>query len=381
LPDPFVILFLAGFLLLLILARFRRGATRVVAYNLAFIALAFGLFEAWLQVEDWVAARRAALTPTAHTVSAGPDNKREGTYLDRFLTDDPELGYRIVPADRRTQSVLKRADGSVIYDVGYSVDRNGMRVIGGGAPPSVWFFGDSFTFGEGVEDFETLPAAYTRLSGRQAVNLGVPGYGPHQVLRMIETDRPAAIGLAPPTVAVLTLLTGHIERAAGRSPWDTHGPHYEVENGRAVYRGPYVPPPKDAAPPRPSRIERLLASWRTWQRVAASLRARTVEAGHSADRDRLTAIVLEASRQLRERYHIEMVVVLWDPIPSNSPADAAWIVERLEAEGVPLLQVSRDLPALADAKFYIDGDGHPRGAAYDQVAAALGPLISASAAR
>jgi hypothetical protein len=380
-PDPFAIAFLASFVLLLILARFRRGSVRVVAYNLAFVALAFGLFEAYLQIEDWRAARHAALPPTAHTVSEKADNKREGSYLDRFLTDDPELGYHIVPSDRHVESVLKRADGSVIYDVGYSVDGNGMRVTPGGSPPAVWFFGDSFTFGEGVEDFATLPAAYARLSGRQAVNFGVPGYGPHQVLRLIETGRPGTLGLAPPSVAVLTLLTGHIDRAAGRSPWDTHGPHYEIENGRAAYRGPYVPPPKDAAAPPPSTTERLLASWRTWQRVAASLRARTVEAGHLADRDRLLAIVLEARRQLREREHTELVIVLWDPIPSNNPADAAWLAERLKAAGVPLLQVSRDLPALADPSFYIDGDGHPRGPAYDQVAAALVPLISASAAR
>lgn len=153
-------LLFAGFVLLLVLARVTRRAARVIAYNLAFVTLAFGLFEAYLQVEDSIAARHAALTPTARTVSEGTDNARAGSYLDRFLTDDPDLGYRILPLERRLESVLKRADGSVIYDVGYSIDRNGLRVTAEGKPPAVWFFGDSFTFGEGVEDDETLPAAY-----------------------------------------------------------------------------------------------------------------------------------------------------------------------------------------------------------------------------
>ncbi len=379
-PDPLVLIFAIGFLLLLLLARLTRGTMRAIAVNLAFVALAFGLFEAYLQVEDSIAARRAALTPTAHAVAEGAGTSRAGSYLDRFLTDDPELGYRILPAERRLESVLKREDGSVIYDVTYSLDGNGTRVTADGAPPEVYFLGDSFTFGEGVDDDQTLPAAYVRRSGKRAVNLGVPGYGPHQVLRLIELDRPAALGLAPPAVAVLTLLTGHVERVAGRSPWDTHGPHYEPVDGRAVYRGPYVP--QAAAPPTaPTRLERVLAPWRTYQRITAVLRQRTAEASHAADRDRLLAVVLEARRQLRERDHVEMIVVLWDTIPSNSAADATWLAERLQAAGVTLLQVSRDLPELADQHFYIDGDGHPQGAAYDRVAAALVPLISAAAAR
>jgi hypothetical protein len=383
LPGPFVLLFAIGFVLLLVLARWRRGAVRVVAVNLAFVALAFGLFEAYLQVEESIAARRAALTPTAHAEGAG--TSREGSYLNQFLVDDAELGYRILPVERRLESVLKRAGGSAIYDVTYSLDGNGMRVTPDGRPPAVYFLGDSFTFGEGVADDQTLPAAYARQSGRRAINLGVPGYGPHQVLRLIECDRPDSLGLAPPAVAVLTLLTGHVERVAGRSPWDTHGPHYEAVDGRAIYRGPYVPPAPAPPAALPSRLERLLAPWRTYRRIAAVLRQRAAEASHVADRDRLLAIVLEADRQLREREHVEMVVVLWDTIPSNSATDAAWLADRLKAAGIPLLQVSRDLPELADPHFYIDGDGHPQGAAYDRVAAALVPLlepfISAAAAR
>jgi hypothetical protein len=380
LPDPFVLIFALGFLLLLALAWLRRGGTRIVAINLAFVALAFSLFEGYLQVSDSIAARRAALSPTAHAVAEGAGTSRAGSYLDRFLADDPALGYRILPAERRLESVLKRADGSVIYDVTYSLDGNGMRVTPEGAPPTIYFLGDSFTFGEGVDDGETLPASYERLTGQRAINLGVPGYGPHQVLRLIELHRPAALGLASPDVAVLTLLTGHVERVAGRSPWDTHGPHYEAVAGRAVYQGPYMPFTPAAAPP-PSRLEHLLASWRTYQRLAAAWRQRAAEASHAADRDRLLAVVLETRRQLRERDHVEMITVLWDTIPSNSAADAAWLAERLKASGIPLLQVSRDLPELAEPRFYIDGDGHPQGTAYAKVAAALAPLISAAAAK
>ena len=385
---PFVVFFIACFIATLAASRAFGSPARAVVYNLAFIFLALALFEAWLEIEARIEARRAALVPTVQAAipAAAPQTTREGSYLDRFLADDPELGYRILPAQRNLRSILKRADGTLIYDVEYSLDRNGMRQAKPAGPGTVYFFGDSFTFGEGVDDEQTLPAVFSEISGLYCLNFAAPGYGPHQTLRQLELNVPQAVGAPRPSIAIYTLLTGHIDRAAGRSPWDTHGPHYEPAGDDAEYVGPYVPKAAAAqslSPPAPSLavrlVQRALASWRTYQLVVARLHERSIAAERDADRARLAAILMKSRKLLRERYNTELVIVLWDTIPSNGEADAAWIAAKLEEERFPLLRISEALPELRAESYYLAGDGHPRGAAYELVAKALLPMVQSLA--
>ena len=51
------------------------------------------------------------------------------------------------------------------------------------------FFGGSQTFGEGLNDDETIPALVQKKTRVHRVyNYAYRGYGPHQMLRMIETN-------------------------------------------------------------------------------------------------------------------------------------------------------------------------------------------------
>jgi hypothetical protein len=109
-----------------------------------------------------------------------------------FCADDPELGYRIAPREHIYRRAKTLPGGSQIYDVSYSIDAEGVSTTpagkGSGAAP-VFFFGDSFTFGEGVSNGQTLAAAFARVTEHGTVNFGVPGYGPHHMLRMLELGR------------------------------------------------------------------------------------------------------------------------------------------------------------------------------------------------
>lgn len=53
---------------------------------------------------------------------------------------------------------------------------------------TVLFMGDSFMFGDGLPDSETVPQLFAAKTGRRfhVVNLGVSADGPHQALRQIE---------------------------------------------------------------------------------------------------------------------------------------------------------------------------------------------------
>ena len=79
------------------------------------------------------------------------------------------------------------------FDVSYNTDELGFRrtPVREQAEVTIYFFGDSFTFGHGVEDFETFASviASTWLDKRvKTVNAGVSGYGITQMyVRFLET--------------------------------------------------------------------------------------------------------------------------------------------------------------------------------------------------
>jgi hypothetical protein len=99
-----------------------------------------------------------------------------------YVADD-RLGW--VP--RPGAIVRHRLPGN--YDVTYHIDRQGLRARAPapGVTVRVHVFGDSFTFGQGVEDNETYAARLQQAVGPvyEVVNYGVNGYGPEQMyLRM-----------------------------------------------------------------------------------------------------------------------------------------------------------------------------------------------------
>ncbi len=115
----------------------------------------------------------------------------------------------------------------------YCVERNQVP-----AGPTVAFFGDSFTFGQGLPDSETLPQIYADITGRKVhvLNFGFPGYGPQQFLRAMET------GMFDPLLNNTKLFiyeTGNwlIERSACRPGFMSRAPRYTLRDGTPLYQG------------------------------------------------------------------------------------------------------------------------------------------------
>jgi hypothetical protein len=145
------------------------------------LAAALGLLVAWpavmiaseLAIISWHGAylRAADLEPRAAT--------RKPVMGDSVHTGDPLLAWVPRPG-ARTRHVSK---GN--FDVTYVIDGQGRRAIPSspGAARTLHFFGDSFTFGHGVENEETALAILARALGGRAnvANYGVMAYGLEQM--------------------------------------------------------------------------------------------------------------------------------------------------------------------------------------------------------
>ena len=263
------------------------------------------------------------------------------------------------------RSVKKRAsDDSVIYDALYSIDATGLRVTPPDQPgPPTFFFGNSFTFGEGVDDHHCLPYLYSLKAKKRAENFGVGGYGPHQMLRSLEVDLPAQLGRERPDLVVYTAIMVHIDRAAGAPTHGYEGPYYEVVNGLARYAGSI----RDA-----KRAEFLASKFQRhsgfWMRIVQPYIDRFDRPG---DREQFVAIIERAKELAAKRFKADFLTVIWDVGPwrdASVEEDADWVARRLARDGVAVIRLSERLPHLQDASYYMPVDGHPNGKAYEEVA-------------
>jgi hypothetical protein len=185
-------------------------------FNLGIIMLLGGLTEAYF---TWF---------RASTIREGEIQVKEDFLQGRdYYVADAARGYAAgANVKKRVKKTLKDI---VIYDVIYTTNRFGLRVsptdVAGGDQGrnetranygNAIFFGDSFTYGEGINDNDTLPYLFEELSeGRyRAYNLAFHGYGPQQMLRLIETGfLEKIISDQRPLVVVYEALIQHIERA------------------------------------------------------------------------------------------------------------------------------------------------------------------------
>jgi hypothetical protein len=157
-----------------------------------------------------------------------PPPPPQRTVTPFYYENDPILGWRLKPGVYRD---LETIDGRIVHDVTYHIDADNRRRTPTGSG-CVWFFGCSFTFGQGVEDAQTLPYRVGVLTGRRAINFGTSAYGAQHMLAVLEH------GLAHtcrPTHMIYQAITSHVGRAAGLQSFAKAGPRYRLVDGRAIY--------------------------------------------------------------------------------------------------------------------------------------------------
>ncbi|MCA0301887.1 MAG: GDSL-type esterase/lipase family protein [Proteobacteria bacterium] len=131
---------------------------------------------------------------------------------------------------------------------GTTIEDGGLRrtgPVGAGtalAGPPILAVGDSYTFGDEVDDGQTWPAQLQALTGRRVLNGGVSGYGFDQSVLRAEQLAPK-VG---PAAIVVGFIADDIRRTEMRRLWSADKPYFVLEDGALVPRG--VPVPERAAP-------------------------------------------------------------------------------------------------------------------------------------
>lgn len=318
------------------------GAISLVAAVAA--ALAFG---AWKN-SDFVDGQSDRLTMEGTFTNGFYD---QGRASDGQFKGIKDVGFIALPNKHVT--AVRKLDGRVIFDASYTTGPDGFRVVprAENARRCVLLFGDSFTFGEGVNDDETTAAQIvTRSKGQVEVkNLGIGGWGPHQFLSGLQSGRFQRAISCKPTDAVYLMIAAHTARAAGRGKWDRFGPMFVVDDkGRAVRAGNFN------------------TAGKTWRELVGFNRLTEEE-----EEELSASILTEASRELTSLYPgIRFHVFLWDGVPDG-------VARRLKDRGVSVHTIRQIIPDYSDEKYLIAPpfEYHPTPAAYERVAEYLLTLV------
>jgi len=157
-----------------------------------------------------------------------------------FYPADTVLGWRL--RSGKTRAMLQAGD-QVIYTHTYTIDSAGWRVLPPDSPGSgrgcVLLLVDSFIFGTGVDDDQTLPSLLRRSASRhfQIVSLSRPGFGAEHMLTELEHGVIAGLPCRP-TIVIYQAIIDHVSRAAGIPSFSRRGPHYELQpDGTLQYLG------------------------------------------------------------------------------------------------------------------------------------------------
>jgi hypothetical protein len=249
-----------------------------------------------------------------------------------------------------------------IYDVIYTIDKNLLRqTISSDSGSAIAFFGDSFTFGEGVNDAQTLPQAFADLTDRKirVLNLGFHGYGPEQFLHIVETGMFDHVLGNKPRLFVFQTAVWQADRTACKPIWVRTSPSYRLNGSEVTLAG------------RCSDTLRNIARRIAWKSAFFRQFIAPIVAGNVTGDDvaLYLAVIHKAVELARERYGVPTVILHLSY--TNEYLRAAGLTDdeikrRLRETGAHVLDVTLRAPngdPLVDysveSPFLIPGDAHP----------------------
>ncbi|MGH6846114.1 MAG: SGNH/GDSL hydrolase family protein [Methylocella sp.] len=333
-PFPFFCLatFILAFLALAGMASLLRGKLRDGFVVLASLAFGVSMIEAAatiLETKDLLVVTNGFFAPQP-VIGWGPE------HAGRFHSEK---------TDPKSRAPIYRAD--------YTIDSNLLRETRSAVTgPPIVFFGDSYTFGEGLNDADTLPQVFADLLGRKqrVLNLAFSGYGPQQFLVELQTGRFDGVIGAQPRLFIFMTAPWQADRPACKAPWTPHSPRYVLENGQIVLKG---------------ECNEGLNLWlREWLENSASYRLFVEpfrrKVSHD-DVDLYVRILLAAANLAKEKYGVATLIP-YIPNPGylkRTGFSDDELIQRLRDGGAMVVDVSLAKDDDCTHGLCIKGDGHP----------------------
>lgn len=293
---------------------------------------------------------------------------------------DPILGFRPKP-DSEVIATATWGD-ELVYRQTYHFDSIAARVTPPAPPASdtYLFIGDSFIFGQGVADDQTLASQFTRLNtpAARTVNFGVPGYGPNHLVRAFEAglyDR----YIDQKVKAVVTwIIPAHLQRVTGDGSWLGSSPRYVLDDGKLRFTGTF--------------------NEHRWRDPLAGLHYLLgehfafIEAIGQKQRQEqqielFLAMMAKLQAEARAKFNAPLIIIYSWPDESTQnrygdskveqPLLVATLV-KLRQLGAPMLSVADATQGETAARLMIPHDGHPSAFSTERIAIALKKLLGGS---
>jgi len=156
----------------------------------------------------------------------------------QYWLEDKDIGYKPRPSMR--VRAKKRSNGNAIYDADYSFTSDGLRTTKSNKQSqcTFLFFGGARAFGEGLADIQALPYQFSRALNYNynVLNYAFHGYGPHQMLRVLETGS-SVISKGKIGVIFYLLAPNDINKIVGNLELFRRGPKYILKEEKLKYVG------------------------------------------------------------------------------------------------------------------------------------------------
>ncbi len=257
-------------------------------------------------------------------------------------------------------------DETVIYEVVYTIDDRQRRVTPVEDPQErdkfLLFFGGSFTFGEGVNDDETLPFHVAQLApDYRPYNYGLSGYGPQQMLAKLQSDELAEEVSETKGILIYTFIDAHVERAIGSmyvyNAWGDRMPYYTTDwRGNLFRRGNFK-----TGRPLLSALYEVLADSEIAKYYHLNIPGE-LRPGHYRQAVRIIAVARDT---FRAKFNSDDFYVVIHPDEGDYFED---MEPYFQAAGLKILNYDELMKLDPDQGLAIKGDGHPTGKAHQIVA-------------
>lgn len=249
---------------------------------------------------------------------------------------DAQLGYIPRPG-------FAGADN--VWGTTVTIDANGLRNNGPATPVgtgTILALGDSFTFGDEVNDAQTWPAHLEQLLGTRVLNAGVFGYGLDQAALRLE----ALLPLHAPDTVILAVVPDDVNRSelSSRYAWK---PYFDIRDETLVLRNVPVPTGYRAQTVKEMLgyshlldfiLSRVLPVW--WLVSSETIRAH--DRGPA-----VAALLIDRMHALSTRHDFELLLVILDEGGRNAHAELlAPMLQRAKHLGVGVLDLLPQLRAL-----------------------------------